>query len=373
MTLHLPEFPIFLVDFVGSALMIVLSLVSTRYAYRLLRLDPRQLLWSYLYIFTLALTAFSVGRGVGHIVRNILVLTGHRELWLSISPYSGALNTITFVIIAAITIYYQFAEKAFSMLEQAHSKLGEAFVEIRRRRDQIILMERHAITDRMAATLAHETRNPIFTIANFAKILLRKCENEDASVEYLKIIVEESRKLEGLINGILKAKRDLPYLMRRVPVSEVLVDLERIGTDRAEASKVEVRVASVREELWLHVDMGSLLAGMAEVILNAIEASPRGGVVDISVLHEGDKAIFRVADTGVGIPQEVLPNIFDPGFSTKQFSHGLGLAFAREIFEANQGVVEIESELGRGTTALVTLSLDTGDDLDEFNAAVGAG
>ena len=117
--------------------------------------------------------------------------------------------------------------------------------------------------------------------------------------------------------------------------------------------------------------MGSLLTGMAEMILNAIEASSRGDEENISVLQEGDKAVFRISDTGVGIPPEVLANIFDPGFSTKQFSHGLGLAFARGILEANQGVVEIESELGRGTTAIVTLPLDTGDGLDEFNAEVG--
>ncbi|EGB13404.1 integral membrane sensor signal transduction histidine kinase [Pseudodesulfovibrio mercurii] len=368
MNQYLPEFPVVLVDFLGSSSMILLSFLAIGYAYRLLREEPRQLLWSYLLMFTLALAAFSVGRGVGHIVRNVLVNTGHRELWLSISPYSGALNTITFVIIAAITFYYHFVEKAFLLLRQANSKLVGAFAEIRRNRDRIILLERYAVCDRMAAKLAHETRNPIFTIANFAKLLLRKLENDEASAAHLRIIVEESQKLEGLIDGIMKVRHDLPQLMKRVSGREVLSELEGISIKKAEASGVGVRVARLEEEFWLFLDIRSLLSGLTELIVNAIEASSEGDTIDISVLREDNMAVFRVSDRGKGIPQKSLPRIFEPGFSTKQFSAGLGLAYAKQILEANHGVVKIESVPGEGTLAIAAFPLDT----DEAEHAYGA-
>ncbi|EFL50755.1 integral membrane sensor signal transduction histidine kinase [Solidesulfovibrio fructosivorans JJ]] len=357
MTPRLSELPIFLVDLFGSAMMIVLSILALRYAYRLMRREPRELLLSYLYMFTLALMAFSVGRGVGHIVRGILVNIGYKDVWESVGPVSGAINTISFIYIAAITCYYYFVEKAFLLLKQAHEKLGVAFDEIRRSRDQAILLERCAISDRMSATLAHETRNPIFVIANFAKSLLRKSDMNDQANSKLRIIVEESHKLERLIDGILKAKHDLPYLMSQVSVGELLAGLQKIGEDKAEAAKIGIHLSPSPEELWLHVDRESVLVGLTEIVQNAIEASPKGGTVDIATVRVGEKVIFRISDSGKGIPSALLPKIFEPCFSTKEFSAGLGLAFAREILKRNRGLLEVVSIPEGGTTISVAFPL----------------
>ncbi|WP_084448337.1 sensor histidine kinase [Desulfovibrio inopinatus] len=362
MTLHLTELPIFLVDILGSTAMIVLSCLSTHYARRLMHLEPRELLWSYLYMLTVALMAFSVGRGVGHLVRDMMIITGHKALWPFINPLSGAINTITFIFIAAITSYYVVVEKAFLLLEQAHTKLGEAFEEIRQNRDQMILLERYAISDRMAATLAHETRNPIFTIANFAKSLLRKSGKDDPIAAYLQIIVEESHKLEGLIDGILKVRHDLPCLMQRVSVQQILTDLEKTGKIKGAVARIDIHTVATSEELWLHIDFRSLLVGLTEILMNAIEASPHGGTVTIATEREDDKAIFRITDTGKGIPATLFPKIFEPCFSTKEFSTGLGLGFAREILEVNGGHLKVESTLDKGTTVIVALPLDKNGD-----------
>ncbi|MEF3695806.1 sensor histidine kinase [Desulfolutivibrio sp.] len=370
MNLPLPVLPVYLVDFFGSALMIVLSFAASRYAFKLMRREPRELLWSYIYMLTLALTAFSVGRGVGHIVRDILVNAGQKEIWESISPISGAINTITFIFISAVTLYYSFVEKGFLLLRQANAKLGEAFEEIRRGRDQAILLERHAITDRMAATLAHETRNPLFTIANFAKSLLRKCDKDEHISSRLQIIVEESHKLGGLIDGILKVKHDLPCLMHRVSATDVLAGLETSGRDKAEVARVRLHFSPSPDDIWLKVDMESVVVGLSEILINAIEASPKGGVVEVTTGHEGDMAIFRIADAGKGIGAAIMPKIFEPCFSTKEYSGGLGLSFAKEILEANHGFIKVESVPGKGTTVVVAFPAAAPEG-DETAAAVG--
>ncbi len=371
MNLPLPVLPVYLVDFFGSGLMIVLSFAATRYAHRLMRREPRELLWSYIYMLTLALTAFSVGRGVGHIVRDILVNTGNREIWESISPVSGAINTITFVFISAVTLYYSFVEKGFLLLRQANAKLSEAFDEIKRSRDQAILLERHVISDRMASTLAHETRNPLFTIANFAKSLLRKCDKDEPVSSRLQIIVEESHKLEGLIDGILKVKHDVPYLMHRFSTADVLAGLEKNSRDKAEVARVRLYFSPGPEEVWLKADMESVLVGLGEIVTNAIEASPKGGVVEVAAGREGDMASFRIADAGKGIPAAILPKIFEPCFSTKEYSAGLGLSFAREILEANHGFIKVASVPEKGTTVVVAFPAAAPEDA-EPPTAVGA-
>jgi len=370
MNLPLPVLPVYLVDFFGSALMIVLSVAATRYAFRLMRREPRELLWSYLYMLTLALTAFSMGRGVGHIVRDILVNTGHTETWNSISPVSGAINTITFVFISAVTLYYSFVEKGFRLLRQANAKLSEAFDEIKRSRDQAILLERHAISDRMAATLAHETRNPLFTIANFAKSLLRKCDKDEPVSSRLQIIVEESHKLEGLIDGILKVKHDLPYLKHRFSAADVLAGLEKGVRDKAEVARVQLRFSPGPDDVWLRADLESVLVGLGEILINAIEASPKGGAVDVAAARTGDMAIFSITDTGKGIPAAIMPKLFEPCFSTKEYSAGLGLSFAKEILEANHGFIKVESVPDRGTTVVVAFPVATSEG-DETPAAAG--
>lgn len=359
MNLTLPAAPVYVVDLAGSAMMILLSFAAIRVAYRLMRRFPRELWWSYLFMLAAALAAFSLGRGIGHIVRGLLLGFGYPQIWSRLGPVSGAINTVTFIVIAAVTLYYSFVEKAFLQIRQANAKLGEAFEEIRRNRDQVILLERHAIAGRMTATLAHETRNPLFIIANSAKSLLRKCGKEDGAVSKLEIIVEESERLGALIDGILKLKHDAPYLMQRVAASEVLARLERDGRDKAEVARVRLRLSPLPAEAWIEADMESLLVGLHEIVINAVEASPKGGVVDIEAVREAERVRIRITDAGKGIAPEVMPRIFDPCFSTKEFSAGLGLSFAKEMIEANRGRLKVETAPGKGTVVMVILPLET--------------
>jgi PAS domain S-box-containing protein len=99
--------PIWLVDVVGSVSMIVLSLLCVRLAWRLRNRDRNNVIWAYLLWVAMALTLFAVSRSVGHIVKQILLLTGHRETWSAIRPVSGALNSIAFIVVASVTFFFE--------------------------------------------------------------------------------------------------------------------------------------------------------------------------------------------------------------------------------------------------------------------------
>jgi PAS domain S-box-containing protein len=106
MSTGLPLFPIYLVDFFGSSLMIVFALAAFGYARRLIRLEPQNVLWTYIFWLCMALVALAFSRGVGHVLRFFLIFFNQTAIWEELAPFSGGLNTIAFVAVAVLTFYY---------------------------------------------------------------------------------------------------------------------------------------------------------------------------------------------------------------------------------------------------------------------------
>ena len=107
MSSSLPLFPVWLVDMLGSALMIIISFVCVRYAQLLRRTDRDNVIWTYLLWLSLALALFSVSRSVGHIAKRLLLLSGHSDIWVELRPFSGSINSLMFVIVGSITLFFQ--------------------------------------------------------------------------------------------------------------------------------------------------------------------------------------------------------------------------------------------------------------------------
>jgi len=99
-------FPIFLIDFAGSILMIIFSFLCLRIVTTLRKRDTNNLIWTYLLWVCIGLACFAVSRSAGHILKNIFIVSGHKELWAGIRPFSGAVNSVMFIVVAAITLFY---------------------------------------------------------------------------------------------------------------------------------------------------------------------------------------------------------------------------------------------------------------------------
>ena len=122
----LPLAPTILVDLTGSGLVIVLSFFSLRYAHLLVRLQPRNFIWGFLFLFCIAMAAFSISRGVGHILRIFLVLGGREELWQQVSPWSGGFNTLFMISVSSAIIYYHKGLAAYKAIRAEAEKLADA-------------------------------------------------------------------------------------------------------------------------------------------------------------------------------------------------------------------------------------------------------
>ncbi len=124
--------PVWFIDVIGSSLMIVLTFICLYYAVRLRRAQPSNVIWTYLYALSLALAAFSVSRAVGHIAKRFLLLWGGDQIWGMLSPYSGAVNTLTFLVAGAITLFFQRVQRINTAILRDQKALEEASREVMR-------------------------------------------------------------------------------------------------------------------------------------------------------------------------------------------------------------------------------------------------
>lgn len=364
MSQPLPLWPILVVDLAGSVAMIVLALVGLRLAWRLIRQESGHVVWSFLWALSLALAAFSLSRGVGHIARILLLGAGRAGLWQALAPVSDAVNTATFMAIAAVTLFYGVAERAFLDQREAGENLRLAFGQLKEAYDalaadqtRIVKLERFALADRIAASLAHQTRNPIASIAGFAGILKRKCKADPEVCANLEVISQEAAKLEHLVDGILKARHEMTSVFAEVAPAVVVTSLVEAVHDKAALAGVKLWVEDAGVPGTINADQDGLVMALKEIVLNAIEVTPAEGEVLIGLRAEGGSAVLTVTDRGPGIPPEVARRIFDPYFSTKKLASGLGLSFAKEIIETHNGSVDFASAPGGGTTFTVRLPL----------------
>ncbi len=137
MTRTLPLFPVYFVDFVGALLMIVFSLIAFYYACRLTRLQPKSVLWTYMFWFSMALVALAVSRGFGHAVRFVLLYNNHNHLWKLLAPYSGGLNTISFTSVAVLTFYYSNVRDVIERVREDAQALYEANLRLQKAQEAL--------------------------------------------------------------------------------------------------------------------------------------------------------------------------------------------------------------------------------------------
>jgi two-component system phosphate regulon sensor histidine kinase PhoR len=214
------------------------------------------------------------------------------------------------------------------------------------------------------ANVSHELKTPLTAIAGYAETLVsEEAENSEAA-RFAGIIVDHARRMQRLVDDLLDLSRIESGGWHPEPEP---VDLEPAARDawssfaeRATELQVEFDTAMMDSVDSVSVDPEALRQIFTNLFDNALRHTPRGGRVRVLASPAGDDVIVRVSDTGTGISAEHLPRIFerfyrvDPGRSRQEGGTGLGLAIVKHLVEAHGGSVSAESELGRGTTILLT-------------------
>ncbi len=226
--------------------------------------------------------------------------------------------------------------------------------------------ERLAAIGELSMFISHEIRNPLFAIAGFANALLRAKDLGEASREKASIILAESKRLDDILKDIVNFARPTSTQAGEADLGEVArrtTSLMRLGLE-SQGIAVELRLAPATPVV--RGDPEILTQALINCLKNSMEAMPQGGRIIVSTGRSKGRAYLAVADDGPGIPPDILPQVFNPFFSTRDKRAGLGLAMTKKILEDLGGTVEIESQPGQGTT--VTLSLPPFLDLSREEA-----
>ena len=210
----------------------------------------------------------------------------------------------------------------------------------------------------IAARLAHEVKNPLAAIKGLSLHVARSTADEKAA-ERLSIVAQEADRLRSIVDGFLDFSRGQGELkLERARPYEIARELVILLETRAEGSEVSLEVIG-DERAEIECDPRKVRQALLNLVLNAIEASPSGGMVTIHVARTKDGTLrIRVIDRGSGMTPEVLDRIRRPYFTTRKDGSGLGVAMARALIEQHGGRLVYESTKGHGTTVSVDLPLD---------------
>ena len=225
--------------------------------------------------------------------------------------------------------------------------------------DQLIQAERLATAGKMSASFAHEIRNPLSSMRMLAQMLMQKPEmSEEQHQQSLRYILEEIERIDTIVKGLMDFARPTALNLTQQPLPPVLKAVLDLMAANLAHHKIELVLDLLPEPPEIQFDSDKLKQAFMNVVLNAMEAMPQGGVLKVSTIMDEDRVGIKVVDNGVGISAEDLAHLFEPFFTKKTRGTGLGLANVKRIFEEHGGNVEIESSLGEGTTVLMWLLVD---------------
>ena len=229
--------------------------------------------------------------------------------------------------------------------------------ELRNLRERVIHAERMAALGELAARVAHEIRNPLISIGGFARRLDKKLTGDIQ--EYAKIIVNEVSRLENILKEILGFVKSSRVNKSSVNINDLMSNVVDFITPVMDEKENKIIKEFSGAPVKALIDPDRIKEAILNIVSNAAQATDCG-TIRIRTGVEDNEAIIELTDTGCGIKEEDLKNIFNPFFTTKPQGTGLGLAVTHKIIQEHNGKIKVESIWGGGTAFRIYLPLEEG-------------
>ena len=245
--------------------------------------------------------------------------------------------------------------------ERLEEKVAEKTKELGQAQRQVLHMEKMASLGKLSATVAHELNNPLSGILTYARLVRRELVEQslDAATReelnrYLSFIEKECSRCGNIVQNLMLFARRTGAAMASVDLNEVVDRSLMLVRHHLEISGVKLHSQLLEGDSHIVADAGQLQQALVALLVNAVEAmsglEDDEGELSVLLSSTDDEVLIDIADNGPGVPQEILPQIFDPFFSTKEAENGvgLGLAVVYGIIQRHGGRIDVESEIGRG-------------------------
>jgi two-component system NtrC family sensor kinase len=243
-------------------------------------------------------------------------------------------------------------------------KVKQKSEELKKAQAHLLLVEKIASLGKLSAVVAHEINNPLSGILTYAKLCLKIIQNPaslsqeqtSSAVQFLSVIRDEAIRCGDIIKNLLVlAKKDFGAWTEE-SLNKIIHNSIQLVKHKVQLKELELIQELAEGNDIIYCDASGIQHILVALFINAIDATSKGGKLKVKTILSGNSNDVQivVSDTGSGIPEEILPHIFEPFVSTKE-STGLGLAVAYGIIQQHKGEIEVESKPNEGTTFIISL------------------
>lgn len=241
--------------------------------------------------------------------------------------------------------------KLLAYSERLEEMVAERTEALNKAHQQMVRQEKLAVLGRLAGSVGHDLRNPLAVLSN-AIYFLRTKHQDPLTLEYLDIMAGEIRRAEAIVADLLNFARTKEPQRERIAIKPFIERvLQRVK--RPDNVQVELDIADSIPQMY--VDPIQIEQVFVNLIQNAYDAMPDGGVLTIRAYSQDGQVCVEVRDTGTGISDENMEHLFEPLFTTKPKGIGLGLASSKNLVEVNGGTIKVSTAEGEGTNFTVCL------------------
>jgi signal transduction histidine kinase len=227
---------------------------------------------------------------------------------------------------------------------------------------ELELSRRMAAIGRLTSGVGHEVKNPINAIVVHLELLKTKLGDASApAVRHLEVIDSEIHRLDRVVQMLVDFSRPVELKLREQDLRQVIGDILALASAELSTHNVMLVSQMPSKPLLAHVDADLLKQAVLNVIQNGAQAMPEGGKLEVVLEEDRKTGVLRIADEGVGIPDEIREKIFDLYFTTKSGGSGIGLAMTYRILQLHHGSVDVQSKVGRGTEFRLRIPLAATD------------
>jgi two-component system NtrC family sensor kinase len=229
--------------------------------------------------------------------------------------------------------------------------------ELRETQQQLMQSEKLAAMGRLTSQIAHELNNPIYGIMNTLELLKTEIPPDSKRRKILEMSLSETERLSEILRNMLSFSKPEEEIRRPIDVNELLEGITLFVDKQMREANIDIETRFEREIPKVMGSTNQLRQVLLNIIRNAKEAMPQGGILSLETMREDERVIINIKDTGIGISEEIQNKIFEAFFTTKTAVKGvgLGLSVCYGIIKDHGGEIRVESEEGKGSTFSVLL------------------